>query len=40
VETVAITSPADLPAARDLVARHAGGSLAPDPTDDSRETAQ
>lgn len=41
VETVAITSPADLPAARDLVARHAQGSgAAPDPTDDSRETAQ
>jgi len=38
VETVAITSPADLPAARDLVARHA--QVAPAPTDDSRETAQ
>ncbi len=42
VETVAITSPADLPAARDLVARHAQGpsGVAPAPTDDSRETAQ
>jgi len=47
VETVAITSPADLPAARDLVARHAQGAsgvrpdgAVPDPTDDPRETAQ
>lgn len=42
VETVAITSPADLPAALDLVARHAQPtpSGTPDPTDDSRETAQ
>ncbi|VTR75905.1 ACP S-malonyltransferase [Cellulomonas hominis] len=39
VETVAITSPADLPAARDLVARHAT-SPSGDPTDDSRENAQ
>ncbi|MBD3779242.1 ACP S-malonyltransferase [Cellulomonas sp. ES6] len=45
VETVAITSPADLPAARDLVARHltAAGGPVPDqpaPSDDSRENAQ
>jgi [acyl-carrier-protein] S-malonyltransferase len=39
VETVAITSPADLPAARDLVARHAS-TPSGEPTDDSRETAQ
>lgn len=39
VETVAITSPADLPAARELVARHASTPGA-DPSDDSRETAQ
>lgn len=47
VETVAITSPADLPAAQDLVARHAavaaGTASTPsggDLTDDSRESAQ
>ncbi|GIG36832.1 ACP S-malonyltransferase [Cellulomonas pakistanensis] len=42
VETVAITSPADLPAARELVARHAStpGDDVPAPSDDSRETAQ
>lgn len=39
VETVAITSPADLPAARDLVARHAQGTSGTAPTDDSQETA-
>ncbi|WP_454051722.1 ACP S-malonyltransferase [Cellulomonas sp. Marseille-Q8402] len=41
VETVAITSPADLPAARDLVARHAAtpSGAVPAPTDDSQETA-
>ncbi len=40
VETVAITSPADLPAARDLVARHTATPGAAPTTDDSRETAQ
>src|SRR6478609_1072256 len=40
VETVAITSPADLPAARDLVARHTATPGAAPTTDDSRETAK
>jgi [acyl-carrier-protein] S-malonyltransferase len=41
VETVAITSPADLPAARDLVARHAATpSGAATSTADSQETAK
>jgi [acyl-carrier-protein] S-malonyltransferase len=41
VETVAITSPADLPAARDLVARHAAtpSGAVPATPDDSQETA-